>query len=186
VERIYDDKNGMELRLVYSRQEIAEAVDRLARKLSQDYAGREVLLVVVLQGAFIFAADLARKLTFPVQVEFLRLTSYEGTESTGAAVMTMPLRTPLKGRHLLIVEDIVDTGISLRSLLSELDEGEPASIGVCALVDKRERRRADVLVDYAGLVCEAGFLVGYGLDLNGDWRQLPDIYHAEPVSTRRS
>ncbi|SNB46019.1 hypoxanthine phosphoribosyltransferase [Geobacter sp. DSM 9736] len=182
---IYDEKNGMQLQLLYSRQRIADAVDRLAAEVSADYAGRELLVIVVLQGAFMFAADLVRKLTVPLNLDFVRIASYQGTESTGKPVTTMQLKSYARGRHLLVVEDIVDTGISLSALLRDLQEEGPASLRVCTLIDKHERRRADVRVDYAGIVCESGFVVGYGLDLNGDWRQLPDIYHAEPVSAGR-
>lgn len=177
--RIYDEKKGVELHLVYSEATIAAAVDDLAGRITVDYAGQELLMLVVLKGAFIFGADLARKVRVPLRFDFVELSSYEGMSSTGRPLLTLDARVPLRGRHVLVVEDIVDTGVSLSFLMEHLKGMEPASLRICALVDKRERRQTDIRVDYAGLECDRGFLVGYGLDFDGAWRELPAIYHVE-------
>ena len=184
--RIYDQNNGVELHQIYTEATIAAAVDRLAEKISADYAGREILMLVVLKGAFVFAADLARKIKVPLRFDFVELSSYEGMSSTGSPVLTLDAQVPLHGRHVLVVEDIVDTGVSLSFLLEHLKGRQPASLKICALVDKRERRRTEIEVDYAGLICDRGFLVGYGLDFDGAWRELPAIYHAEQINGRRA
>lgn len=184
--RIYDGNTPIDLYPVYTSDTIAAAVKRLAGEISADYAGKEVLLVVVLQGAFIFAADLAREMSIPVTFDFVRIASYEGMQSTGEPHLRLDVSAPLQGRHVVVVEDIVDTGISLSFLLRALQARNPASLRTCVLIDKREQRRVDVQVDYHGIICDHGFLIGYGLDLNGSWRQLPDIYHAEPQSGRRT
>ena len=184
--RIYDGNTPVDLQPLFTREQIAAAVTRLAGQISADYAGKEVVLVVVLQGAFIFAADLAREISIPVVFDFIRLSSYDGMETTGEPFLLVDTSIPIQDRHVLIVEDIVDTGISLSYLLQALQARNPASLRTCALIDKIERRRVDIRVEYRGLLCTHGFLIGYGLDLNGNWRQLPAIYHAEYQGGRRT
>lgn len=164
------------MRPAYSEDEIAETVKRLANQISADYGNEEILLVVVLKGAFMFAADLVRQLRPPVTVEFVKLASYRGTESLGTVAMVKDIETPVEGRRLLIVEDILDTGITLDFLVKSLAARRPKSLKVCALIDKKERRAADVRADYVGIECSCGFLVGYGLDLDEQYRNLPAIY----------
>lgn len=165
-----------ELRLLYSEELIAATVQRLADQINRDYAGETLLLVVVLKGAFIFAGDLARRIRLPVTVDFVKLSSYNGTESNGTVVLAKDVDAPLAGRNVLVVEDIVDTGITLSFLLGKLRERGPASLKVCTLVDKRSRRRVAVEIDYPGIECQDGFLVGYGLDLDDRYRELPALY----------
>lgn len=184
--RIYDGNRAIELQSLFTEGQIAAAVKGMAEEISADYAGKEILLVVVLQGAFIFASDLAREISVPVVFDFVRVSSYSGMESTGNPVLSLDTTVPLQGKHVLVVEDIVDTGVSLSFLIQTIQARKPASLKTCALIDKRERRRVDVHVDYHGMVCDQGFLIGYGLDLNGGWRNLPAIYHAEPVCERRN
>lgn len=160
----------------FSREWIANAVSRLAGEISADYAGRELLVVVVLKGAFIFAADLVRNLTVPVMVDFVEVASYSGMHSTGTATITRELTLPVQGRHVLVVEDIVDEGLSLSFLLDELQRRNPESVRVCALVDNRRRRSIPVDPDYAGIRCSCGFLVGYGLDMDQRYRELPALF----------
>ncbi|KAF0215255.1 MAG: hypoxanthine [Geobacteraceae bacterium] len=176
MKRIYEKNRSVELRLLYTGKRIAAEVGRLAHEISSDYAGRELLLVVVLKGAFIFAADLARRIRLPLTVDFVKLASYNGMESTGKVVITKDIETAAAGKHVLVVEDIVDTGLSLAFLLESLRSRGPKSLKVCTLIDKRERRRVDVSADYVGIVCDRGFLVGYGLDLDESRRELPAIY----------
>jgi hypoxanthine phosphoribosyltransferase len=176
LKRVYTEKGRAVLRLLYSEERIAAEVARLAAEISSDYAGEELVLVVVLKGAFVFAADLARRIRLPLSVDFVRISSYCGTETTGEVVLIKDIDTPLAGRNVLVVEDILDTGLSLAFLLTHLARKEPKSLKVCTLIDKRGRRRSAVSPDYTGIVCDDRFLVGYGLDLNEYCRELPAIY----------
>lgn len=165
------------LRLLFSREEIEEAVRRLGRQISSDYQGRRPLLIGVLKGAFVFLADLIRNLSIPVEVDFVRLSSYgAGMETSGVVRMGKDLEADVRGRDVIVVEDIVDTGISLKFLLEELSSRGPASLRVCALVDKKHRREVPVEVDYVGFEIERGFIVGYGIDYAERYRELPEIY----------
>ncbi len=143
-----------------------------------DYAGSELIVVGVLKGAFVFLADLVRKLTIPVKIDFVRVSSYgKETESSGEIRLTQNLETDPKDKHVLIVEDIVDTGLTLSFLVEHLNNLGAKSVRICALIDKRERRSKNLDVRYACHVVEKGFLVGYGLDYAEDYRYLPDICH---------
>lgn len=162
--------------LLYSEEQIAEEVGRLAREISQAYTGEGLILVVVLKGAFLFAADLARLIDLPLIVEFVRLSSYSGMNTTGRVIMSQDLEIPIAGKNVLIVEDIVDTGISLAFLRDRLLERQPKTLKICTLIDKKERRQREVAPDFVGFSCPGGFLVGYGLDLDEELRDLPAIY----------
>ena len=164
------------LRLLYARDEIAAAVKRVAGEISRDYSGQELLLVVVLKGAFIFAADLVRALDLAVKIDFIELESYCGMDTAGSVRIARDIDSDLAGKNILVVEDIIDTGITLDFLLHNLADKGPRSIRVCALIDKRERRRIAIAADYAGIVGKEGFLVGYGLDLDECYRELDAIY----------
>jgi hypoxanthine phosphoribosyltransferase len=170
------------LRLVYSKEEIAVAVQRLADEISNAYAGRTLLLVIVLKGAFFFAADLARRLKLPIEIDFVELASYCGTETTGRVKIEKDIRTDIAGKDVLVIEDIIDTGITLDFLLRHLAQRGPQSLKVCTLIDKRGRRRIDIAADYAGIICDRGFLAGYGLDLNERCRELESIYEVADLS----
>jgi hypoxanthine phosphoribosyltransferase len=148
----------------------------MADEISRDYAGQKLCLVVVLKGAFIFAADLVRSLDLPIEIDFVKLASYNGLETSGRVVITKDIEIGITGENVLVVEDIVDTGITLDFLLRHLAGKGPKSLKVCTLIDKRERRRIAVMVDYTGLVCNSGFLVGYGLDIDERGRELEAIY----------
>ena len=171
-------ENG--LRLLYSEERIRAEVARLADEISRDYAGKEIVLLVVLKGAFFFAADLARQIRCPLGIVFVRLSSYSGTETTGQVTLVGDIAADVAGRHVILIEDIVDTGLSLSFLLRSVIQKEPASIRTCALIDKKGRRRTDVRVEYVGIVSYDGFLVGYGLDLDEGCRELPAIYELVP------
>jgi hypoxanthine phosphoribosyltransferase len=160
-----------------SPRQLSGCVDLLAKRINQDYSGKELVLIGVLNGAFIFMADLARRLDVPVKVDFVRLASYgDKTQTSGEIRITKDVETPLKGSHVLVVEDIVDSGITLKWLLEHISAMCPESIKVCALIDKHERREVEVQVDYAGISLKSGFLVGYGLDFSEKHRNLPAIY----------
>jgi hypoxanthine phosphoribosyltransferase len=167
-----------ELIPVLKREDIAESTAAIARQISLDYEGRPLVLVGVLKGAFIFLADLARRLTIPVQIDFIRAASYgSGVTSSGSIKLTKELDLDIAGKDVLVVEDIVDSGLTLAFLLDYLNQFKPATLGVCTLVDKHERRQAEINVDYACHTVEKGFLVGYGLDYDEAYRELPAIYH---------
>lgn len=166
-----------EKKLILSRDKIARRVQELATQIGRDYAGQDLLLVGILKGAFIFLADLARTLDVPAEVDFVRLMSYgAGTETSGEVHITKDVEVPIQGRHVLIVEDIVDAGLTLDFLLGHLASENPASLKICCLIDKRERRQVEVPLDYVGFTVEKGFLVGYGLDCAEKFRTLPEVY----------
>ena len=158
---------------------IDNAVRRLAGELDRDYAARSPVLVGVLKGGFIFLADLVRRMQVSViSVDFLRLSSYCGNRvSSGAPRIVAGLPDgAVRNRHLVLVEDIVDTGLTTAAALKYLRKKKPASISLCVLLDKPERRRVPTIIDYAGFTVPNRFLVGYGLDLDQRYRQLPGIY----------
>jgi hypoxanthine phosphoribosyltransferase len=164
-------------KIIISREAIANRIKELAAQISRDYADKNPLLVGILKGAFIFLADLARALDFPVQVDFVRLRSYgAGTKTSGEVHISKDVELPVQGRHVLVVEDIVDAGLTLDFLRGHLASYQPASLKICCLIDKKERRQVEVPIDYVGFPIEKGFLVGYGLDSGEKFRTLPDVY----------
>ena len=174
-----------EKRLVFSADDIGFQVQRLADQISADYEGKDVILIGVLKGAFVFLADLARRLTIPAQLDFVRIASYgEGSVSSGKIRITTDVELELTDRNVIIVEDIVDSGLTTSFLRQYLSAKNPRSLKICTLLDKAERRKVSVPLDYVGLRLEKGFVVGYGLDYNEAHRQLPDIYELilEPLS----
>jgi hypoxanthine phosphoribosyltransferase len=168
------------LREIYSKERIDREVQRMAQEISADYEGKELLVLVILKGAFIFAADLLRKLVVPVTVEFLEISSYCGMDSTGNAKMVKDTGHSLQGKDVLIVEDIIDQGLCLSALLENLSQRSPASLKVCTLIDNRKRRTQPIEPDYAGIRDVCGFLVGYGLDMDQRYRELPALYEVVP------
>ena len=170
-------------RCLLSLEEIARRVTELASQVSRDYAGRDLVMVGVLKGAFIFLADLVRALPFPVVVDFVRLKSYgAGTTSSGEIHITKDVEEPLKDRDVLIVEDIVDLGLTLDFLRKHLLAHHPRSLKICCLIDKQERRQVEVPMDYVGFLVAKGFLVGYGLDCGEQNRTWPEVFVLEPES----
>jgi hypoxanthine phosphoribosyltransferase len=176
MERTYWLEQGFNLQELYSSKRIEAEVSRLAGEISTAYAGESLLVVVVLNGAVFFASDLVRALRVPVEMDFVKLSSYSGTETTGTVVVKKDLERNVAGRHVLVIEDIVDTGLTLTFLLDLLQQRGAKSLRVCTLIDKSERRLADITPDYVGIACEGGFLVGYGLDLDERMRELSAIY----------
>jgi len=162
---------------VLKKEEIDETVARLARQISTDYKNRELVLIGVLKGAFIFLADLVRHLTIPVKLDFVCLSSYEeGISSKGTVRTRKELEIDVKGKDVLIVEDIVDSGLTMNHLIHYMEIFKPKSVRICTLIDKRERRKIDMDIEYVGHQIEQGFLVGYGLDCAEDYRYLSAIY----------
>lgn len=167
----------MRREILFSRDAIARRVQEMAGQISGDYNGRELIVIGILKGAFIFMADLIRAMSIPCKVDFVRVASYgAGQESSGKVVMTKDIETSIKGRDILIVEDIVDTGLTLTYLVNWLKERNPGSLKVCAFLDKRKRRKVSFEADYVGFTIDDGFVVGYGLDFNEQARFLPEVY----------
>jgi len=169
-----------EPRILFHREEIEATVKRLAAEIRKDYQGKHPLLIGILKGSFMFMADLIRYLNFPLEVEFIRLSSYgRGSSTSGKIKVVQGLCSEVKGRDVLVIEDIVDTGHTLSFLLDYLGKRKAASLKLCALADKPSRRQVPVNIDYLGFTVPDKFLVGYGLDWDEKFRYLPDICFVE-------
>ena len=171
-------------RVLISKEELQERVAELAQKISADFAGRDLVLIGVLKGSFCFLADLMRALTIPVRIDFVACSSYgAGSESVGNLSITKDVSGVVFGKELLIVEDIVDTGLTLKELKRFLESKQPKGVYLATLLDKPERRRDDCLdlvIDYSGFSIPNDFVVGYGLDYDERWRQLDYIGTLKP------
>jgi len=163
--------------ILIHRTDISRRVQEIADEISRDYAGSEVLMIGVLKGSFIFMADLIRAMSIPCETDFIRAASYgAGRESSGRIVITKDVEAVIDGRDVLIVEDIVDTGLTLTHIVDTLKLRNPKSVKVCAFLDKQKRRKVPFEADYVGFTMDDGFIVGYGLDFNEQHRFLPDVY----------
>jgi hypoxanthine phosphoribosyltransferase len=172
--------NSPVLKVLFPHEEIQAAVKRLAGEITRDYQDKNPVILGVLKGSFMFMADLARQLAFPLEIDFVRCASYEsGRHTTGKVKMAPGLDPDIKGRHVLMVEDIVDTGVTLVFLKAWLEKKKPASLKICTLADKPSRRAAPLALDYVGLTVPDKFIVGYGMDDAEKYRNLPDIYYLE-------
>ncbi|WNG28684.1 hypoxanthine phosphoribosyltransferase [Cystobacter fuscus] len=157
-------------------QKLQARVRELGAQITRDYQGKELTLVCVLKGSAFFAMDLARYVDLPLTIEFLGVSSYQGgTETTGEVRITTDVSKPMAGKHLLIIEDIIDTGLTMSFLLENLNARHPASVKVCTLLEKPSRARAKIPIDYKGFVIDDVFVVGYGLDYAERYRNLPFI-----------
>ena len=163
--------------VLISQAQIEERVSQLARELSREYAGKNPVFVGVLKGVVMFFADMVKHITVPCQIDFMCISSYSGTESTGTAVVKKDVSVDLKGRHVVILEDIFDTGTSLDFTYRYLLSKEPASLKICTFLDKPSRRKPEITLkpDYVGYEIPNAFVVGYGLDYNEVYRNLPDV-----------
>jgi hypoxanthine phosphoribosyltransferase len=165
-----------QLKVLISQDEIKQAITRIATDIRRDYQDKQPVLISILKGSFIFLADLIRQIRMPVQVEFIRVSSYGSkTKSTGLVNIMHGLKTPIRGRDIIIVEDIIDTGLTISTVIDYMERKKPASIKICALTDKPSRREVPVTVDYIGFTIPDKFVVGYGLDWNEQYRYLDDI-----------
>lgn len=156
-------------------EQIHEKVIELADRISKDYAGKEILAIGILKGSFMFFADLIRALNTTVTLDFIIAASYLKTTSTGEVKIHYDIREEVKGKHVLLIDDIIDTGISLNYIRELILSKSPASLKVCAFLDKKERREVDVPMDYIGFEIPNQFFVGYGLDYDNNYRNLPYI-----------
>ena len=162
--------------VMISEAEIAAKVEELAKKIENDYKGEPLLVVGILKGASVFVSDLIRKINLDVNIDFMCVSSYgNATESSGTVRILKDLDVDIAGKNVLIVEDIIDSGLTLSNLVKELQIRNPKSLKLCTLLDKPERRKANVLVDYIGFVIEDKFIVGYGIDWAEKYRNLPYI-----------
>jgi len=163
--------------LIFSREVIQKRVKELAGQISSDYEGREPVLIGILNGVIFFFADLVREISIPTKMDFLRAASY-GSEmtSSGTIRLTKDVEIPIRGNPVILVEDIVDTGLTLTHIIRNLESKGAESIRICALIDKLERRDIEVPIDYCGFQIDEGFIVGYGIDYDEKYRHLPDIY----------
>jgi hypoxanthine phosphoribosyltransferase len=158
-----------------SAQKIARRVAEMGQRISVDYAGKRPLFLSVLNGAFIFAADLVRAVDVECEMTFVKLTSYKGTSTTGNVQTVLGLDADLRGRHIIIVEDIVDTGNTLHNFMKELNKNDPASVAIAACFFKPDALKHPLVIDYLGFEIPDKFIVGYGLDYDGLGRNLPDV-----------
>ena len=167
---------AQELETVFSAEEIARRVRDLGRQIERDYEGKDLVLLGVLKGSYIFISDLARAIDLPLSIDFIGLSSYgEATEASGVVKITSDLTRPIEARHVVIVEDIVDTGLTMRYLLDNLATRRPASVKLCTLLHKPSRSRTRIPIDYLGFQIEDRFVVGYGLDAGEKYRNVPFI-----------
>jgi len=167
--------------IFFSVEQLQQRIGELAAQINQDYAGKDLVIVSVLRGSVIFTADLVRKITLPLSMDFLSVSSYgAGTTSSGQVRILKDLSDPVEGKHIIIVEDILDTGNTLSYLTNMLAAREPASVKICTLLDKPSRRTADIAADYIGFEVPDAFVVGYGLDYDERYRNLPYIGILKP------
>src|SRR5438128_11033340 len=165
-----------ELDVLFTQQQIATRVAELGAQIERDHRSKDLVLVGVLKGAFVFVSDLARAIDLPLSVDFVGLASYgEATESSGVVKITSDLTRPIEGKHVIVVEDIVDTGLTMRYLLDSLSTRHPASVKLCTLLHKPSRARTRIPIDYLGFEIEDRFVVGYGLDAADKYRNVPFI-----------
>ncbi|MGI6078523.1 MAG: hypoxanthine phosphoribosyltransferase [Fastidiosipilaceae bacterium] len=162
--------------VLISAEELQAMCRRLGEQISKDYAGKEIILIGVLKGAYVFLADLARYITVPVRIDFMSMSSYGSrTRTSGVVKILKDVDQDISGCHVLIVEDIVDSGLTLNKLMEFLSTRNPASLELCTAFDKPSRRQIDIEVKYKGMEIPNEFVVGYGLDYNGEYRNLPDV-----------
>ncbi|MEO0086763.1 MAG: hypoxanthine phosphoribosyltransferase [candidate division WOR-3 bacterium] len=161
-------------------EDIKEKVKELADRISKDYCNKDLVLIGVLKGAFVFLADLIRNLTIPCCCDFIKVSSYgQGTETSGVVKIVADISTPIENKDVLLVEDIVDTGLTLKYLIDHLSLKKPKSLKICALLDKPEKHRLKISIDYLGFTIPNKFVVGYGIDYDEKFRYLPYIGYIE-------
>ena len=168
--------------VLYTEEQIRARIAELGQELTRDYAGKNPVVIGVLKGVVVFYADMIRQIKVPCQMDFMTISSYSGTDSTGTAVVKQDISVDIKGRHVLILEDIFDTGNSLDFTYRYLQSREPASVKICTLLDKPERRKEGITLkaDYVGFTIPNAFVVGYGLDYNEQYRNLPFVGILKP------
>ena len=169
-------------KVLLSEEQLSQKIAELGEEISKDYQGKEIVAICVLKGAILFMADLARAVKVPMALDFMAVSSYgNGTSTSGTVRILKDLDNSIEGKHVLVVEDIIDSGVTLKYLLKNLKSRKPASIKLCTLLNKPERRRVEVDIDYCGFTVPDYFLVGYGLDYAEKYRNLPFIGILKPA-----
>ena len=163
-----------------SELEISRQIKKIGKKISKDYKTSDLVLIGILKGSFIFLSDLTRQISIDHEIDLIGASSYKGTSSTGQIIFTKQPDLELENRDILLVEDIVDTGNTLLKIVEFVELLNPRSIKICSLIDKHERREVQIKVDYSCFLLDKGFIVGYGLDYNEKYRNLPAIYDLKP------
>ena len=167
------------LKVLYSMEEVQTRIKELGEEISKDYEGKEIVIVSVLKGAIFYTVDLVKNIKPDVVIDFMKVSSYEGTESTGVITIKQDLGIDIEGKDVLVVEDIIDTGRTLRVLKEELLKRKPASLMITTLLDKKERREVELTADYVGFEIPNKFVVGYGFDIDDKYRNIPYIGYLE-------
>ena len=167
--------DGVTIDVLLSEEQLQRRIHEVGAAIARDYDGKPLKLVGVLKGSFMFLADLARAIDLPIKLDFIGTSSYQGTKSSGVVRITSDLSRPIEGEHILLVEDIVDTGLTMKYLLENLATRRPASVSICTLLVKPARAQVKVPIDYKGFEIPDAFVVGYGLDWDGRLRNLPYI-----------
>lgn len=167
-------------KLLIAHADIRRQVQELGRRITADYAGRPLVVLGILNGAFIFMADLVREIKLPIEIDFIRVSSYGASScSSGEIKFSKEIELSISGKEVLLVEDIIDTGRTISCLQDYLSRFQPKSVSICALINKKERRELEIAPKYIGFEVEKGFLVGYGLDYAEQHRHYPEIYNLE-------
>ena len=168
------------LKKLFSRRDISAAVKRLARSIQDDFPGEELLFICLLKGSFVFTADIIREVKNDSKIDFLRVYSYgKRMKSKGKIAITKDLEEDIRNKNVIILEDIIDSGLTLKAVKEMLEKRKPKNIRICALIDKKVRREVEIEGDYIGFTIEDGFVVGYGIDYAEQYRNCPDIYVIE-------
>lgn len=167
------------MEVLISENKIEKRINELAKEINKEYEGKELILLGILKGSIVFMVELAKKLKMKVKFEFMEVSSYEGTESTGNLKIKKPLKEDIEGKDVLIIEDIIDTGRTLKELKKYLEAKNPNSVKIATLLSKPSRRVVEIEADYMGFEVEDKFVVGYGLDYNQKYRNLPYIGYIE-------
>jgi len=169
-----------EIKVLISEEELQKRVEEIAKQIETEYKGKELILICILKGSIFFTVDLAKRINEDVKIEFIRVSSYnDGTESSGEIKMKLDLKDSIQGKDVIVIEDIIDTGRTLSYLIEYLKMKKPNSVKLCALLDKPDRRVIDVKVDYTGFQIPDKFVVGYGLDYDEKYRNLPYVGYIE-------
>ena len=164
--------------IVLDSQTIRDRVRELGLEISKDYEGKELVVIGVLKGAFVFMADLVREITIPLATDFIQVSSYgDSSSSSGRITLVSSPSQMIENCHVLLVEDIIDTGLTMQWLAAHFNDQGAESVKICSLIDKAERREHKIKIDYSGFAISSGFLIGYGLDFDQQYRNLPAIYH---------
>ena len=167
------------IKVLYSENELDNRISELAKEIDKDYEGEKVVIVSILKGAVFFTVDLVKKMKTPIELQFMQVSSYQGTETTHNIKVKKDLDNDIAGKNVIIVEDIIDTGHTLKHLKEYLLSKNPKSLKIAVLTDKKERREADIEADYVGFTIPNKFVIGYGLDYDEDYRDLPYIGYVE-------